>query len=158
MALRPDRLVIEADAYSHKLNDVAAKGVVLCYATAGSGSVLGDTKGLAALKAAPSGFKVFGVLLNDFVDLDQTRYHLNDHKEEQDLGDMCNVLRKGWVYTNKYTGAPTEGSIAYLTANGEVTPTLSTTGGLVATPKVGVFGGVPAEDGYVKLEVNLPNL
>lgn len=158
MALRGDRLIIEADGHSHKLSDAAAKGSILCYSTAGSGAVLGDSKGTAALKADPSGFKVFGVLLNDFVDVDQTRYHLNDHKEEQDLGDMCNVLRKGWVYTDKVTGTPTEGAIAYLTTSGVVTPTLSSTGGLVATPKVGVFGGIKDEDGYVKLEVNLPNL
>lgn len=156
MALRGDRLIIEADANSYTLSDVAAKGVVLCLNVAGSGAVLGDSHGTVQLASSPSGLKVVGVLLNDFVSLDETRYHTNYHKEEQALGDMANILKKGWVYTNKVTGTPTDGDTAYLTANGEVTSTVSSTGGVVATPLVGQFGGKKDEDGYIKLIVNLP--
>lgn len=156
MALRGDRLIIEADAHSYTLSDVAAKGSVVCLNAAGSGAVLGETHGTVQLAASASGTRVAGVLLNDFVSLDETRYHINRHKEEQALGDMANILKKGWVYTDKVTGTPTDGDSAYLTSSGVVTPTLSTTGGLVATPYVGQFGGKKDEDNFVKLIVNLP--
>jgi hypothetical protein len=52
--------------------------------------------------------------------------------------------------------SPAAGGVAYLTSNGEVTPTVSSTGGLVATPKVGVFAGAKDENGYVTIDVNLP--
>ena len=138
------------------LNDVAAPGKFLVYSTAGSGIALGDSAGVTTLSASASGTKPHGILLQNFVNIDQTRYHRNFHKDEQVIGERANVLRKGWVVTNCYTGSPTKGDKAYLTANGEVTPTLSTTGGLVATPLVGEFGGAPDEDSYVKLHINLP--
>jgi hypothetical protein len=156
MALRGDRLVLEADAHSYTLSDVAAKGSVLCLSVAGSGAVLGDTHGTVQLAASPSGLRVAGILLNDFVDIDETRYHVNWHKEEQVIGDVANILKKGWVYTDKVTGTPTDGDTAYLTTSGVVTSTLSTTGGLVATPLVGQFGGKKDQDNFIKLIVNLP--
>lgn len=154
MALRPDRLVVEADGHSYTLSDVASKGVGLCFGTAGSGAVIGDTHGVVNLKADPSGFKFAGILLSDFVDNDETRHHGNWHKEEQEIGDVANILRKGWVYTDKVTGSPTVGDKAYLTANGSFTPTSL---GAVATPYAGEFGGKKDEDGFVKININLPH-
>ena len=156
MALRGDRLIIETDI-TNTLSDVAAPGVVLCYSVAGSGLAIGDTCGASQLAASPSGLKVHGILLNNFVSIDQTRYHKNFQKDEMVVGDKATVLRKGWVITNKVTGTPTgKGDKAYLTTNGQVTPTVSSTGGVVATPLVGEFQGLVDENGYVKLEVNLP--
>ena len=157
MALKPDRVIeMTLDAGSVILSDVAAKGVVLAWETGGSGSVLGDAHGEVQLAASASGLKVAGVLLQDFVNIDETRYTRNFQKEEAVIGDFADVLTRGWVWTDKYTGSPTVGAKAYLTANGVVTPTVSSTGGTAATPFVGVFGGSPDEDGYVKLHVNLP--
>lgn len=155
MALRGD-WYFEADDISLVLNDVAEAGVVLCYDTQGSGSVLGDTAGECQLAADPSGLKPYGVLLQEFVNVDTTLYHLNFHKNEHDIGSPAQVLRRGWVVTDKVTGTPAKGDVAYLTTNGVVTPTMSTTGGVVATPIVGEFGGAKDEAGYVKLIVNLP--
>lgn len=153
--LRPDRNVIEADAHSFTLSDVAERGVGLCYSTAGSGAVIGTTHGVVTLKADPSGSKFAGILLNDFVDIDETRYHVNWHKEEQVIGDVPNVLRKGWVYTDKLKSGdtPTVGDAAYLTANGTFTKTSL---GAVATPLAGEFGGKKDEDGFVKINIDLP--
>ena len=155
MSLRPDRLVIEEDGHSFTLSDVASKGVGLCYKTAGSGAVIGDSHGVVQLAADPSGLKFAGILMNDFVSIDETRNHINWHKEEQNIGDVCRVLRKGWVWTDKLKSgdAPTNGDTAYLTANGEFTKTSL---GAVATPSAGEFGGKKDEDGFVKVNVNLP--
>ena len=155
MALRPDKYIIESDGTCY-LNDVAAKGVILVYSTAGSGAALGDSRNLVTLAASASGTKVAGILQQDFVNIDETRFHINWHKEEQNIGDNCDMGKKGWWHTDKVTGSPTVGDKAYLTANGVVTPTISSTGGLVATPLVGEFGGAKDEHGFVKLILNLP--
>lgn len=156
MALRPDRNIEMTDC-TNTIPHIASKGVVLCYSTAGSGVALGDSHGVVQLAAAPSGLRVAGVLLQDVVNIDETRFHINWNKEEQNINDFVDVATRGWVHTDKYTGTPTVGNKAYLTVNGTVTPTLSTTGGLVATPLVGEFGGGPDELGFVKLKFNLPN-
>lgn len=155
MALKKERVVIETDI-THSCESVAERGVVLVYKTSGSGIALGDTAGEADLVSNPSGKVVFGVLLNDVVNVDETRYKMNFHKDETRVGDPCNVLRKGRVTTDKVTGTPTVGATAYLTSNGTVTPTLSSTGGLVATPKVGQFVSIKDESGFVTLDINLP--
>lgn len=157
MAIRPDR-VIEMTDCLHVLNDVSSKGVVLCFKTAGSGVALGDSHGIVQLAASPSGLVPAGLLLQDFVNIDETRFHINWNKEEQNIGDYCDMATKGWVVTNQYTGSPVEGNKAYLTANGQVTPTVSATGGTAATPLVGRFMGSPDELGFVKLGFNLPQL
>ena len=156
MALRPQRDVLHTEI-SYTLNDVAAPGVVLVHSTQGSGIALGDSAGVVTLAASASGTTVAGVLLQDFVNIDQTVRHRNFYKDQQVIGEKCNIMTKGWVVTNKVTGTPALGNKAYLTANGIVTPTVSSTGGTTATPFVGRFGGAIDEDGYVKLEVNLPN-
>lgn len=155
MALKGDRIVIDTDITLNCLS-VAERGVVLVHKTAGSGVALGSFAGAADLVANPSGFKVAGVLMNDVVNIDETRFHRNYHKSEMLVGERCNLLKKGRVVTNMVTGTPTAGDIAYITTSGNVTPTVSATGGLVATPKVGVFAGAKDENGYVALEVNLP--
>lgn len=155
MALKPDRVILETDI-RRTCPTAATRGVVLVRTTSGSGVALGDSAGVADLKADPSGYKVAGVLLNDMVSIDETRYHKNFHKDEMPLGGRCTLLTKGRVTTNAVTGTPTEGAVAYLTANGNVTPTVSATGGTAATPKVGKFGSIKDANGYVDLEVNLP--
>lgn len=155
MALKGDRVIVETDI-SMTCPTVAERGVGLVVKTSGSGITLGDTAAVADLVADPSGYKVAGVLLNDFVDIDQTKYHRNWHKDEMVIGERANILRKGRVTTNKVTGSPTAGSTAYLTANGVFTPTVSATGGTVATPKMGEFRGAKDESGYATIDINLP--
>lgn len=156
MALRPDRLLLETDG-SCTLSDVAAPGVGVCWHTGGSGEALGFHQGRVQLASNPSGLKFAGILLQNVVNVDETRYHINWNKEEQNIGDNVEVLKKGWVVTNKISGTPTIGSKAYLTTSGQFTPTVSSTGGLVATPYAGQFDSTLDEDGYAKVSVNLPN-
>lgn len=157
MALKGERIEIETDI-TLTCESVAERGVVLCYKTDGSGVALGDKAGQADLYASASGKKVAGILLNDVVNVDQTRYHKNFHKDETQVSTRCRILRKGRVTTNKLTSgqSPTAGATAYVNANGEVTPTVSSTGGTTATPKVGIFAGAKDENGYVTIDVNLP--
>lgn len=155
MALKADRIVIDTDV-TLTCESAASRGVTLVHLTAGSGIALGDSAGKADLKADPSGYKVAGILMNDVVSIDETLYHRNFHKDTTKVAERCTILRKGTVTTDKVTGSPTAGSTAYLTANGVLTPTKSTTGGLVATPPVGEFKGLKDENGYAKVDINLP--
>ena len=156
MSLRPDRLVLETDSF-HSFSTVTNKGVGLCYNVTGSGVALGTYQGTLQLAANPSGLRFAGILLQDFVNVDETRFHINWNREQQEVGDNADVAVKGWLVTNNVTGAPTEGSKAYLTANGVFTPTVSSTGGVIATPLAGEFGSEIDEAGYAKIKINLPN-
>jgi hypothetical protein len=155
MALKGDRVVIETDI-TLTCPTATERGVVLCRKTAGSGVALGATAGAADLYTDPSGKVPVGMLLNDVVDVDETRYHRNFQKDEMKKGERVTILRKGRLTTNKISGTPTDGATAYLGASGQLTPTLSTTGGLVATPKVGQFVGGKDENGYQTVDINLP--
>lgn len=155
MALKGDRLILEYDIH-HILNDVAEAGVTLCYSTAGSGVAAGDSGGVAQLAANPSGLVPLGMLENDFVNIDETQFHRNYHKNEHVIGDPCTAVRKGWMVTNKIIGNPTAGETAYLGASGNLTRAFNVNGGLVATPKIGMWLGAKDADGYAKVSINLP--
>ena len=156
MALREDRKVNHTEV-NYILDDVAAPGVFLCFKTAGSGSAQGDTQGKVQLAANPSGLVVAGCLMQNFVSIDTTKYHENWHKEEQVVGTNAEFCTDGYVVTDKISGTPTLGAKAYLTTNGQVTPTKSATGGLAATPFVGEFQSIKDEAGYAKVAFKLPN-
>lgn len=155
MALKGDRVVLETDI-TLGCDSVTERGVVLCHKTAGSGVALGTLAGKADMYANPSGKVPCGLLMNDVVNTDQTRYHKNFHKDETMVGEVCTLLKKGRVTTNKVTGTPTPGATAYLTASGVLTPTVSATGGVAATPKVGQFVGGLDEAGFAAVDINLP--
>lgn len=155
MALKGEHQIFQDDI-TYMCDVVAERGCTLVVKTAGSGVSIGDSAGVASLLSAPSGYKVAGILWGDVVDVDLTRYKLNQHKNQTKTGNRVRLIRKGIVTTDKVTGSPTDGDPAYLTANGVVTPTLSTTGGLVATPRVGTFRSSKDEASYAKVEINLP--
>lgn len=157
MAIKPDRL-IDVTEIALVCNDVHEKGQVLVYGTAASGAGI-VTPGVASLASNPSGYKVAGLSLANFVDIDQTRYHRNFHKDEQVIGEKVPLLRKGYVVTNMIASGttPTAGSKAYLTTDGKLTPTVNPTGGETATPKVGEFATGKDENGYAKVYIELPN-
>ncbi len=163
MALLQDRVIIETDIY-HTCPTATQRGVVLTEGTSGSGVGIGDSAGVAdfpggSTSASPSGYRVAGLLLNDMVNIDLTRYHLNFQKDEVQVGNRCTLLRKGRVTTNAIAGGvtPVVGDAAYLTTAGNLTNTKSTTGGLAATPKVGEFRTGLDENGYATVDVQLPN-
>lgn len=157
MALLGDRLIAQTDG-TNICNDVVQnKGAILVYGTPGSGAALVDVnQGFVNLGATGSGKTPAGLCLSTFVNIDQTRQHRNYHKDEQVVGEKASLMTDGWVVTDQFTGTPTVGATAYLGVSGTVSTTLSATGGLVATPKVGMFKSVPDESGFVKLQIKLP--
>jgi hypothetical protein len=155
MALKGNGYTVEDDI-SMTCESVAERGVGLVIKTAGSGIALGDSRNKADLVANPSGYKPAGLLFNDVVDYDVTRYHGNFHKNETRKSFPCHLIRKGRYTTNKVSGTPAPGDPAYLTTNGQFTPTVSSTGGTVATPKVGSFFSGKDADGYATIDINLP--
>lgn len=157
MALREDREIYR-DNIRYTCDNVAEAGDTLVVKTTGSGVILGTSAGVASLLANPSGYKVHGMLTHDVVDVDETLYHRNDYKGVMKINERCRVVKEGILVTNslKSGDTPTDGETAYLTLNGELTKTMSATGGLVATPKVGVFRGGVDADAYIAVELNLP--
>ena len=155
MALKPDGLVIEDDI-SLTCESVAEAGTIVCYKTSGSGGQMGPRAGRGDVYASASGQKPVGMLYHDVANVDETRYRRNVYKDEMLVGERCRLIKKGYLTTNRITGTPTAGDAAYLTANGFVTPTISATGGLVATPKVGQFKAAKDENGFAAVELDLP--
>jgi len=81
MALKADRHELQTDI-SFFMNEVASRGGVAVFSTAGSGAAMDSNKALVTYKAMPSGSVPAGLLLNDMVNIDQTRQHINWHKDE----------------------------------------------------------------------------
>ncbi len=158
MALKGDRYEGMTDVSFFMNDSSAAKGGVVVLSTGGSGVALDQSKALVTYAAAASGNIPVGLLLNDMVNIDQTRQHINFHKNEVQKGGKVTLLTQGWVVTNMITGTPTAGAPAYLTDAGKLTPTQSATGGVKATPPVGRFLSTKDEDDYAKVAINLPAL
>ena len=149
MALKPDRVELLTDI-SFFMNTTATRGGVVSAVTAGSGVSMDDANAVVAYAANPSGAKPIGVLLNDVVDLDLTRQHINWHKDEIQKGGKVTVLRQGQVTTNLVAGTPTAGADAYVAASGNVSTTQA-----AGAVKIGQFLSAVDADGYAKLSVNL---
>ena len=93
MALKPDRVELLTDI-SFFMNTTATRGGVVSAVTAGSGVSMDDANAVVAYATNPSGAKPIGVLLNDVVNLDLTRQHINWHKDEIQKGGKVTVLRQ----------------------------------------------------------------
>jgi hypothetical protein len=150
MALKSDRIEALTDI-SFFMNTTAERGGVVSAVTSGSGVAMDDANAVVAYAAAASGAKPVGVLLNDVVDLDLTRQHINWHKDEVQVGGKVTVLRQGQVVTNMLVSGvtPTAGTPAYVGANGLI-GTSSTN-----AVQIGSFLSGKDADGYAKLSVNI---
>jgi len=149
MALKSDRLELQTDISFFYNAGTATRGCVVVHDTAGSGAAM--DQGVNLVKKHTASVPV-GILLNDVVNKDLTRTHLNQHKDEVQKGGKVTVLRKGYVVTNDIdtTQNPVAGSGAY--ASGGTAGAIAMTG----TYQVGRFLSSKDEDGYAKVEVNLP--
>lgn len=154
MALKGDRQ-IDAVEISYFLNEVADRGVCVSISTAGSGVALENSKNVATVATSPSGQKPLGLLLNDFVSIDRTRYPLNWHKDQQASGDKASILTKGWAVTNKLLGTVTAGQKAYLAESGNLRGSATTPVNESLQPVVGTFRSDKDENGYAKVYIDL---
>lgn len=157
MALKADRQ-IDAVEIRYFLNEIADKGVVVTVSTGGSGVAMEDNANLLTVSAGSSGAKPVGILLNEFVNVDQTRTPINWHKDQSQVGSKASVLTKGWVVTDKITGTPGAGDIAVLSSSGTVTniaPSDVLTWNKVANPEIGRFRTAKDQNGYASVYVDL---
>jgi hypothetical protein len=91
------------------------------------------------------------------VNLDLTRQHINQHKDEVQKGGKVTLLRKGYVVTNSIEGSTTTlaGSAAYVAHSGNISQSnIVADDGQVHV--VGRFLSNVDEDGYAKVEIDLP--
>lgn len=159
MALKNARYEFATDI-SFFMNEVATRGGIASVSTVGSGAALDQSNALVAYVAGSSGANPRGMLLNDMVNLDLTRQHLNQHRDEIQLGGKVTLGIKGWWITNMYVGTPAKNDYAVLTSSGYVQPLTKANydAGVwnkAVNPLVGKFWSSPDEDGYVKLWVEL---
>jgi len=163
MALKADRHEALTDL-SFFMNDAADRGIVVTYSTAGSGAAMDDSNAVVTIPSGGvSGTIPAGLLLNDVVNIDLTRQHLNEHKDEVQLGSKVLLLKRGWVVTDQYAGSPAVGAAAYYDTNGAITsvnPLAASTQPVGAIDahenRVGRFLSTADADGYVKVEINIP--
>lgn len=160
MALKHSRVVDKEDN-SYYFNSIASRGGVGCVQTGGSGTALDNQgspsspKPLASYPATSSGAKPVGILTDDTVDIDTTKFHVNFHKREVDIPGKVNHIVKGTVSTNMiHAGVtPADGDLAFLHSSGLLGTTQN---GAANNPRIGTWRSSKDADGYAKLEVNLP--
>ena len=155
MALKADRNELDVDI-SFFMNETAEKGQIVSVSTAGSGAAMDQSLALVSIQGATGSVIPVGVLLNDVVDIDLTRQHINWHKDEVQKGGKVAILKKGYVVTDQIEGTPTAGALAFMddADTGKFAVAASIDDGEYTA--VGRFMSTKDEDGYAKVEVNLP--
>ncbi len=153
MALKGDSDTVQYDI-SFFMNEVAERGGIAVFSTAGSGIALDQSSALVTYAASPSGKVPLGMLVNDMVNVDLSKYQLNTYKDEVQKGGKVTLVRKGWRVTNKLEASitPTAGATAYLSNSGLIT---NANLGAAATPVVGKFLSTKDENGYAKVSIEL---
>ena len=150
MALKPDRIELLTDV-SFFSDATATRGGVASVKTAGSGVSMDDSNAVAEYTAALANANPVGILLNDVVDLDLTRQHINWHKDEvQKRRQSYFATAKVKLPQEHCTGAvPSAGSGAFVHNNGNI----STSGS--AGARVGTFLSQKDSDGFAKVAINI---
>ena len=151
MALKGDRNELDTEV-TYFMNETASRGAVVSVSTQGSGSAMDSASSVATVAAEASGALPLGVLLNDVVNIDQTRQHLNWHKDEVQQGGKVTILTKGFVVTDQIDGTPTAGQVAYVADSGKISAVQDSS----TAPKIGRFLSKKDADGYAKVSINLP--
>lgn len=155
MALKSDRYEFQTDISFFYNEGTATRGGVVVHDTAGSGAAMDQGVNLVKYVAATSASRPVGILLNDVVNKDLTRTHLNQHKDEVQKGGKVTVLRKGYVVTSNITGSVNAGDPAYA-CHVNAGNLRADSPGSSGVLQVGRFLSTKDEDGYAKVEVNLP--
>jgi len=163
MALKADRYEESTDiSFFYNAGTATRGGVVVLDAAAlagASGAALDQGENLVKYANVDVATDVpVGILLNDVVNKDLTRTHLNQFKDEVQKGGKVTVLTRGWVVTSNIDGTPKAGDTAYAshaTAGAVCNGTqFAAKSGELA---IGRFMSRKDADGYAKVYVNLPN-
>ena len=151
MALRPDRNELQP-ALSFFMNETAERGRIVIHEGQGSGAALDDSAATVAIPGAADLAKhPAGLLLNDVVDLDLTRQHINFAKDEMQKGGKVLLLRRGFVVTDQISGSITLGELAYFHVNGQLTSATAYSG----STSVGRWLSKKDADGFAKVDINI---
>lgn len=150
MALKGDRHELDTDI-TFFMNETASAGQVVCISTAGSGAAMDNSSAVATVAAEASGNVALGILLNNVVNIDQTRQELNAHQDEVQQGGKVTILTKGFVVTDQISGTPTTGQSAYAADSGLISASQDGDSTLI-----GRFLSVKDGNGFAKVSVNLP--
>ena len=160
MALKADRYEESTDISFFYNEGTATRGGVVILADLGlaSGAALDQGENLVKYDTTVATSVPVGILLNDVVNKDLTRTHLNQHKDEVQKGGKVTVMTRGWVVTNNIEGTPVAGELAFaspFTAGAICNKTtfVAQSGELA----IGRFMSRADGDGYAKVYVNLPN-
>lgn len=149
MALKPDRIELaDGSRIKYFMNEVAERGIVVNLTTPG-GEGMDDPTATVEVPTGPSGVPA-GVLMNDVVNLNLTRQHINWHQDEVQVVNKVAILRRGVVRTNMVADGdtPAAGDDAHYTTGGEFTTDDT-------SAKVGVFVSELDAEGYVEVEINI---
>ena len=165
MALKSDRSTLQTDI-SFFMNEAATRGGVVVQSTGGSGASMDNGAALVTYAANASGKIPVGLLLNDMVNIDLTRQHLNQHQDEVQKGGKVTLLKQGYVVTNKLevNSKPTVGAPAYVASSGLLSTsdpegydgsTLDLSRKFDYSTKVGRFLSTEDADGYAKVYIDI---
>lgn len=154
MALKGDRIELD-DNLQFSMNHVAERGGIVSIFTVGSGIARDSASMVCHYATNPSGAKPLGVLVQDVVNLDLTRQHINHYRNEVQVGSKVHICRKGTFTTNVITSGAivTPGLTAWLGAQGQFA-----VNGSLGGEKVGFFDSTKDEDGFAQVTINLPNV
>ena len=158
MALKPHRRIARETGTNidNFMNEVQERGKIVWYSTFGSGQSLDNFAALVTATGNASGKIPAGLLMEDMVNVDVSRYKLNEHKDEVLIGGKVCLLRDGEVVTNMLVPGLTisaSANVAYMGASGLLTNVAINP---LVTPPVGRFTSGIDEDGYAKVQVKLP--
>ena len=149
MALRPTRNEFLTDL-SFFMNETSERGVMIVASTQGSGAALDQSE--AAVKVASNvADKPVGLLLNDVVNLDLTRQHINYDQDEMQKGGKVLLLRAGFVVTDRISGAITLGEATHFVDDGRFCSATASS----HSAQVGRWLSKKDSDGYAKLQINI---
>ena len=148
MALKPDRIEFLTDI-SNFMNTTAERGGVVSFLSSGVGASMDDGNAVVGYATLSSGTVPAGILLNDVVNYDLTKQHINWMKDEMQVGGKVTLLKIGQITTDMVVGSPVAGNSAYVGPSGLVS--VDSTNSI----RVGTFLSGKDSDGFVKLSVNL---
>jgi hypothetical protein len=156
MALKSDRHEESTDiSFFYNAGTATRGGVVILDAANASGAAMDQGANLVKYAAIPSTGVPVGILLNDVVNKDLTRTHLNQYKDEVQKGGKVTVLTRGWVNTSNIDSVTVAaGQTAY--ASSGTAGNLTNVSAVGSAHAVGRFMSAKDADGYAKVYVNLP--
>ncbi len=152
MALKGLRNYNDGVDISFFMSATGERGGIVVSTSGGSGTAMDNSDAVVAYPTgqAPSGTVPVGLLLNDMVNYNLTKQHVNKHKDEMQVGGKCTLLRRGFVVTNVISGDPSAFDKAYYDNTGKLTATDPGSG-----PEVGRFLSSKDADGYAKVDINI---